>query len=268
MGKAARNSRELVEGCPLLRNREKLPSAVVLAGGLGTRLRTAYAGGPKSMAPVGKRPFLDYLLSWLRSQGVEKVVICVGYKRSQIQRFVGRGRKWGLRVTFSVERKLLGTGGALKKAENLISGDRVLVVNGDTFVDINVQELIKFHEGRKALATLAAVNVADSGRYGSLGVDGENKITAFFEKITRNGARQTGKHLINGGVYVFQKEVLKEIYAHDSVSLEREVLPLLVQQNCMYAFESNSYFLDIGVPEDLWRAQLELPERIRISHTR
>src|SRR5690349_18578713 len=96
---------------------EELPQAVILAGGLGTRLRSAYSAGPKSMAPVGGRPFLDYLLSWLQVQGVEEVILCVGYKRSRIKRFVGRGRKWGLRVKYSIERTPLGTGGAIKNAE-------------------------------------------------------------------------------------------------------------------------------------------------------
>src|SRR5215472_17570437 len=99
-----------------MQEKERALAAVILAGGLGLRLRSAYAAGPKSMAPVKGRPFLDYLLSWLQSQGVEEVILCVGYKRSQIQRFVGRGSKWGMCVRYSVEKKLLGTGGALKKA--------------------------------------------------------------------------------------------------------------------------------------------------------
>src|SRR5438093_756867 len=98
-----------------MREKERLPPVVILAGGLGTRLRSVYAAGPKSMAPVAGRPFLDYLLCWLQSQGVKEVILCVGYKRSHIKRFVGRGRKWGLQANYSIEHTPLGTGGALKK---------------------------------------------------------------------------------------------------------------------------------------------------------
>src|SRR6516162_7386838 len=110
-----------------MQEKERPLPAVILAGGLGVRLRSAYAAGPKSMAPIGKRPFIDYLLSWLQTQGVGDVILCVGYKRSHIQRFVGRGSKWGMRVRYSVEKKLLGTGGAVKQGARLISGETVLV---------------------------------------------------------------------------------------------------------------------------------------------
>ena len=243
---------------------------MVLAGGLGTRLRSAYSAGPKSMAPVQGRPFLDYLLNWLKCEGVSNVVLCVGYKKSHIRRFLGGGRKWGLRVKYSNEQKLLGTGGAVKKAEHLIVGDRLLVVNGDTFVDVGLRELMKFHISQKADATLAVVKVADSGRYGSVHLDRKGRITAFLEKRGRLGRkiRETRKGLINGGVYVFEKKVLKTIGRGQNVSLEREVFPALLAEKCVYGFKTESYFLDIGMPEDLRRAQSELPKRIRVSNSR
>src|SRR5215469_9672372 len=128
-----------------MQEKERPLPAVILAGGLGMRLRSSYASGPKSMAPIGERPFLDYLLSWLQIQGVEEVILCVGYKRSQIKRFVGRGCKWGLLAKYSIERAPLGTGGAIKKAERLASGETLLVVNGDTLLDVSLGELVKFH---------------------------------------------------------------------------------------------------------------------------
>jgi D-glycero-alpha-D-manno-heptose 1-phosphate guanylyltransferase len=253
-----------------IKDRERLPPAVILAGGLGVRLRSAYKGGPKSMAPVRGRPFLDYLLSWLQREGLEEVILCVGYKRSHIEKFVGTGRKWELRVKYSIEKKPLGTGGAVKKAERLIAGKRLLVVNGDTFVSVRLKELMKFHQSRKAMATLAVVKVVDSGRYGSLRVDRAGRITAFLEKNGRDGSErpETERCLINGGVYVFEKKLLKAIRAPGPVSLEREVFPSLLARKSVYGFERDTYFLDIGVPEDLGRAQSELPERICISHPR
>ena len=251
-------------------DREGLPPAVILAGGLGTRLRSVYAAGPKSMAPVKGRPFLDYLLAQLKKEGVKEVILCVGYKKCHIHRFVGSGDKWGLRAKYSVEHKLLGTGGALKKAEQLISEDRILVVNGDTFLDVNLRELVEFHESRKAAATLAAVKVADSARYGSLRLDSKSRITAFLEKSGREGSQgpRTEKKLVNGGMYVLEKSLLRAIGMCGPMSLERDIFPSLLPAKSVYGFASDAYFLDIGVPLDLWRAQSELPQRIVISHPR
>jgi NDP-sugar pyrophosphorylase family protein len=199
---------------------------------------------------------------------VEEVILCVGYKRSQIQRYVGGGRKWGLRVKYQIEQELLGTGGAVKRAEGLISGERLLVMNGDTFVDVNLRELVKFHRSRRALATMAVVKVADSRRYGSLRMDGEGRITAFLEKREKGagGDSEKGRRPINGGVYVFEKRLLSKIYAQVPISLEHKVFPRLTAGKRAYGFVSDTYFVDIGVPDDLRRAQSELPKRFGSHH--
>ena len=222
------------------------------------------------MAPVGGRPFLDYLLHWLKNEGADQVILCVGYKRSHIRRFVGGGRKWGLQVKYSVEHKLLGTGGAVKKAERLIPGRTLLVVNGDTFVDVRLSELMKFHQSRKTVATLTAVKVEDSWRYGALRLDGRGRVTAFLEKgaTDKTERHERRRRLINGGVYMFDKRALKTIRTRKATSLEKEVLPSLLGKKRVLGFESEGFFLDIGIPEDLRRAQSELPKRIRISHPR
>jgi NDP-sugar pyrophosphorylase family protein len=246
--------------------KKSLPVAVILAGGLGTRLRATYAAGPKSMAPVAGRPFLDYLLRWLRSEGVREVILCVGYKRTQIQKYVGAGRKWGLRARYSIEKKLLGTAGALKKAQRMISGESLLVINGDTYVDVNLTELTEFHRSREALATLAAVPVKDGERYGSLQLDGKSRITEFLEKGAVNlaGKRKQGKRPINAGVYVFEKNLFRAMPAGNPMSLEKNVFPRLVNSKKVYGFVRGAYFLDIGVPRDYRRAQDELPKRFGI----
>lgn len=247
----------------LTKQKLRLPSAVILAGGLGTRLRSAYAAGPKSMAPVAGRPFLDYLLRWLSSEGVEEVILCVGYKRSHIQKHVGAGRKWGLRVKYSIEKESLGTGGALRQAVRLISDKKIVVVNGDTFLDINLSDLVQFHESRKARATVTAVEVLDNRRYGSLRLDLQGRIAAFLEKAKGDEDEQSGttKKLINGGVYVFERELLESVHSRLPVSLEKEVFPSLITGNNVYGYTTDSYFLDIGLPEDLERAGRELPAR-------
>jgi NDP-sugar pyrophosphorylase family protein len=158
----------------------------------------------------------------------------------------------------------------LKKAERLIAGDRLVVVNLDTFVDVRLRELVKFHMSQKAQATLTAVKVPDSGRYGLVRLDRSRRITAFLEKRGRVGYRrhETQEGLINGGVYVLEKKVLKTIGRGRNASLEREVFPALLAEKCMYGFKTDGYFLDIGMPEELRRAQSELPKRIRVSHSR
>ena len=162
---------------------------MILAGGLGSRLRPAYAAGPKTLAPVGGRPFLDYLLNWLRAEGVEEVILCVGYKWLRIQRHVGSGRKWGLRVKYSIERKLLGTAGALKKAGEMLDGERAFVINGDTFLDVNLRKMSAFHRNQKGWATLAVAKVADARRFGTLRLDSRSRIVLFVEKSASDACR-------------------------------------------------------------------------------
>jgi NDP-sugar pyrophosphorylase family protein len=189
---------------------EKFPVALILAGGLGKRLRSAYAAGPKAMAPVGTRPFLDYLLHWLRAEGVQEVILCVGYMRSSIERHVGSGRKWGLRVKYSIDRKLLGTAGALKKAGAMLGSNRAFVINGDTFLDVNLREMSAFHRDRRAWATLAVAKVTDARPFGTLRLDSRDRITLFLEKSAgdRNDACARSKWQINGGVYLIEKKLL------------------------------------------------------------
>jgi NDP-sugar pyrophosphorylase family protein len=221
------------------------------------------------MVPVGGRPFLDYVLKWLRSEGVEEVVLCLGYKRASIQGYVGKGRKWGLRVRYSIERKLLGTAGAVKKAEALIAGERLLVINGDTIADVNLRELVTFHRKRQAWATLAVVKVADDRRYGSLKMDRNGRITAFLEKRNKRTSRDNEDHKrpINAGVYVFEKRLLSTIPVRSPTSLEKEVFPQLAAGGRAYGFVSDTYFMDIGVPDDLRRAEAEFRQRFGVGNS-
>jgi D-glycero-alpha-D-manno-heptose 1-phosphate guanylyltransferase len=256
-----------------LREKAGLPATLILAGGLGTRLRSAYAAGPKSMAPVGGRPFLDYLLRWLRSQGVKEVILCVGYKRAHIQRYVGKGRKWGLRVKYSIEKKLLGTGGAVKKAQSLIPGETFFVINGDTFLDVNLSQLARFHRSRRAFATMAVIRLANYARYGSLKMNRGGRITAFLEKQkarTDNDRvdRIDRKQPINGGVYLFEKSLLSKIPPRVPISLETKLFPWLAARKRTFGFVNDTYFVDIGVPDDLRRAQNELPQLLGIGNSR
>ncbi len=240
---------------------------LILAGGRGTRLRSSFRTGPKSMAPVGKRPFLAYLLRWLHDAGLRDVIVCVGYKKAQIQSWLGDGHNWGLRVKYSEEKKLLGTAGALKRAGKLVSSPLCLVVNGDSFLDANLRAMFRFHRQRRALATIALARVPDSTRYGAVTLDRSRRIIAFQEKeknlpekIDRASPRRF--QLINGGVYLLKKQVLAAIPPRRAVSLEKEIFPGIAGHR-LYGFVTQGYFIDIGVPADFARAQTELPRRLR-----
>jgi NDP-sugar pyrophosphorylase family protein len=257
-----RHTRGTIGGKPALASLENCP-ALILAGGLGTRLRAAFGDGPKSMAPVAGRHFLEYLLFWLRSAGIKDLILCVGYQKTQIQDWLGDGGHWGLRVRYSEEKELLGTAGALKLAADLVFAETCFVVNGDSFLSVNLSKMCQFHTVRGALATVAVARVRNSVRYGTVQLDRSGRITAFHEKskASRRGVTKRGRlQLINGGVYLFQKRFFDVIPSGRVISLEKEIFPELLDRK-LYGFATSGYFIDIGVPADFKRAQTELPKR-------
>lgn len=229
---------------------------MILAGGLGTRLRPAYDDGPKVMAPVDGRPFLWYLLTLLAAAGFEQVILCVGYRHDEINQWLGDGSRFGLAVSYSHETEPLGTAGALRLAySSYVSAPRFIAMNGDTLLQVDFTAMYKAHMRSGGLATMAVAAVSDTSRYGSVDIDEEGNVQQFREK--------SGEHVsgyINGGIYLFEDAVMDLVPPGRAVSLEREVLPLLRPQGLL-AFPCEGYFIDIGVPEDLARAQTELKER-------
>jgi D-sedoheptulose 7-phosphate isomerase len=222
-----------------------LPVAVVLAGGFGTRLPEVSATRPKPMADVEGRPFLEYVLEHLRRAGVREVVLAAGYRAEIIERHFGDGRAFGLRVRTIVEPEPLGTGGALRLALPHV-GDRALVLNGDTFVDVDVAAMVARHVEERAAATIAAVEREDASRFGRMVVEA-GRLAAFEEKRPE---RAPG--LVNAGVYVLERRVLEGVAAGRAVSFEREVLPgLLARDERVAVHVHRGYFEDIGVPETL-----------------
>ncbi|HVZ82655.1 MAG TPA: nucleotidyltransferase family protein [Terracidiphilus sp.] len=234
-----------------------LPQVLVLCGGLGTRLQAAYDGGPKALAPVNGRPFLDYQLAWLRRQGVRRAVLCVGYRHEEIEARYPAGAG-DPAIAYSVENQPLGTAGAVKNAEAAIEGKQFFVVNGDSLADVSLAELLQFHRARGAAATIATVRVDDAARYGSVAADADGRVTGFAEKGTASGRGR-----VNAGVYVMEPAVLDAIAAGRKVSLEREVFPALAGRG-LYAFAAQGSFIDIGVPEDWQAAQTAIPGRFNL----
>jgi NDP-sugar pyrophosphorylase family protein len=218
------------------------------------------------MAPVGGRPFLEYILLWLRAAGIRDLILCVGYERAQIQRWLGDGSHQRLRVRYSVEKELRGTAGALRLAARMLKAQTCLALNGDSFLEVNLQEMYRFHRSQRAIATIALAPVRDSERYGAVQLDPNGRIEAFHEKsdvIAKGHPGRGGCHLINGGVYLLQRRLLDSIPAGEAVSLEKEIFPGLAGGN-LYGFVARGFFIDIGVPADYAKAQVELPKRFSV----
>ena len=224
--------------------------ALILAGGLGTRLQKVVSDYPKPMVSIGGRPFLEYLILQLKKYNLTEIVLCIGYLGEKIKEYFQDGAKWEVKIEYSEEKKPLGTGGAIKLARNFIKGENFLVLNGDSYLDINFDELIKFHKLQEVLAILALVEVNKMDRYGAVEIDKDYRITNFREKeaISRS-------NLINGGVYIFHKGIFNFI-PEGRVSLEKDIFPKLIGKG-FHGKPHRTYFIDIGVPEDYNRIQKE-----------
>jgi D-glycero-alpha-D-manno-heptose 1-phosphate guanylyltransferase len=227
---------------------EDLP-ALLLVGGMGTRLRPVLSEKPKPLAPVGGIPFLELLVLQLRSQGIRRLVMCTGYQARQIKEEFGDGRKWDVTIEYSNEPSALGTAGAVKFAEHFLSqASDFLVMNGDSFLEFDCRQLLRFHREHGGWASIAVRRVANAARYGTVHVDAQNRVVRFSEKM---GIDAPG--LINGGVYVFKRAILKQI-PEGPASLEKVVLPGILEHGA-FVLEQNGMFIDIGTPEDYARAQ-------------
>lgn len=223
--------------------------AVLLVGGRGTRLRSVLPSTPKPLASLGDKPFLDLLIRQLRHQGICRIVMCIGYLGDQIEKKFSDGNDWNVAISYSREENPLGTAGALKHAESQIGhADQFLVMNGDSFLEFDLSQLIQFHREHSGIATVAVRRVQNAARYGTVQSDYGGRVTRFTEKL---GADVPG--VINAGVYLFSRAIL-DFIPEGSSSLEKDVLPQLLDLG-VYALEQPGMFIDIGTPEDYSRAQ-------------
>ncbi|MGB2711300.1 MAG: NDP-sugar synthase [Conexibacter sp.] len=218
--------------------------ALILAGGEGTRLRPLTSTVPKPVVPLVDRPFIAFMIEWLRGHGVDDVVISCGFMASGVHNVLGDGSAYGIRLRYVEEPEPLGTGGAVKFAEPLL-GERFLVLNGDVLTDIDLTQQIAQHERTGARATLALVAVDDPSAYGLVRLQSDGSVREFLEKPSPD---QIDTNLVNAGAYVLHRDVLAGIPSGQHVSIEREVFPTLVDAG-LYGFEARGYWLDIGTPE-------------------
>lgn len=217
-------------------------TALILAGGLGTRLRSVVSQRPKVLAETCGRPFLSRLLDQLTAVGVAEAVLCTGYLGEQVEATFGRSYD-GLHLVYSRETTPLGTGGALRAALPLAAGDPLLVMNGDSYFQVDLSAFWAYHQAHAAPATLALARVPDTQRFGQVTVAGDGRVLAFEEKGSRDGSGW-----INAGLYLLGRERLQAIPAQGAVSLERQCFPAWIGHG-LYGYQAEGAFLDIGTPE-------------------
>ena len=225
-----------------------LDCAVILAGGLGSRLRSVVPDLPKPMAPVGQKPFLSYLMAWLKAQGISQIILSVGYKNQVIKDFYGD--VWnGIRLSYAREDEPIGTGGGLLNAlSKLTDAKTILVVNGDTFFPLNVVSLLQTHREKKSDMTICGFFSEKNDRYSCLRLSKEMRV------LGKGGAGG----FISGGVYLLDEKLIEYLQSFEvcKLSFEDALTPQLLSEGWRaFGYASEAFFIDIGIPEDYSRAQ-------------
>lgn len=238
-------------------NDNKTKQAVILCGGLGTRLKDVIKDIPKPMAPVGKLPFLDYLVSQLKQNGFNKFLFLTGYKSEVIENYFQ-----GKEFNFSVEKMPLGTGGALFNAFAKLE-DEFFMLNGDTFFDIDFNIFLAFINSKEIPVALALRATSDVSRYGLVNINDNFAVEKFVEKTSLD--EKTPDGYINAGIYYFKKAFLKSYFENWNkklLSIEKDIFPQMVNKSELFALPLGGKFIDIGIPEDYKKAQEEIPQRV------
>jgi D-glycero-alpha-D-manno-heptose 1-phosphate guanylyltransferase len=231
-----------------------IKEAIILAGGFGTRLQSVVSDVPKPMAPVNNEPFLNYLLTYLSHYGIQKVVLSTGYLEEKIRNYYqANNNTWkGIALSYSHEHEALGTGGAIRLAMGQCNEEYVLALNGDSFFDVNLNDLHQNHHQLNAQHTLALRKVNNASRYGAVETN-NSRIVKFKEKDEH---QKPGT--INGGIYILHKTTFtNHTEASKNFSIERDFFEKQLTQQKIYGFEYEGQFIDIGTPEDFTRAQDE-----------
>lgn len=235
-----------------------IKEAIILAGGLGTRLREAVPDLPKCMAPILAKPFIGYLVDYLVQQGIEKFIFCLGYKHEIVEQYLNTQYSH-LDIIYSVEDEPLGTGGAILLACGLIAGETALVLNGDTFFRVDIIQLAAFHELCGADCTLALKPLQHFDRYGVVQLQPDYSVFAFQEKKYYDAG------LINGGVYALNVPLFRRLPFPRTFSFEKDYLEKNAGSGRLYSVVQDVYFIDIGIPADYDRAQTELIQNISMN---
>lgn len=232
-------------------------SAIILAGGLGTRLRGTIGDIPKCMAPVAGRPFIEYLFRYLQRQGVQHVVLSLGYRADIVEEWLA-ARTPRFSVQSVIEPEPLGTGGGISMALDACTDQHVFVVNGDTYFDVDLQHMLYRHLRSGAQTTIALKELQDFDRYGTVTLH-EAPDFSGWDIVSFNEKQPTVRGLINGGVYCIDRDSFSGMELPAKFSFETQYLAQQVGRELLYGYKSNGYFIDIGVPDDYARAQTDFP---------
>ena len=231
--------------------------AIILAGGLGTRLQSEVANLPKCMAPINELPFLYYQIRHLQQQGIERFIFSLGYLSAHASNYISSVLPEAA-YTLVTEPYPLGTGGAVQLAMQQVKGNAVWVLNGDSICLVSLEQQWRLHLSNKATCTLALVPKQQFDRYGVVTIDEMNRIKGFQEKKWQEYG------LINAGIYLMEVAAFQATSWPEKFSLETEYLQKQYATTAMYGYTENAYFLDIGIPEDYHRAQRELPQQLAL----
>jgi D-glycero-alpha-D-manno-heptose 1-phosphate guanylyltransferase len=227
--------------------------AIILAGGLGTRLRDEVPDLPKCLAPVNEKPFLHYLILFLKKAGIERFIFSLGYKADAAITFIAANLS-PAEYSLVIEPEPLGTGGAIRLAMESVKGEHVWVLNGDSISMVNLAEQYRLHTSQAAICTLALIPQQQFDRYGTVTIDQNNRITGFAEKQWQENG------LINAGIYLLHKNTFLQSTPAGNFSMETEFLQRFYPTLPMYGYVEAAYFIDIGVPADYRRAQQEFSQ--------
>lgn len=231
--------------------------AVILVGGRGTRLRPLTSSRPKPVITLVDRPFLAFMIEWLRGHGVDDIVLSCGFEPSQIEQTLGDGSRWGVRVRYVVEPEPRGTAGAIKECEPLLD-ERFLVLNGDVLTDFDIGAQVADHERSGAAATLGLVPVEDPSAYGLVLCQQDGGVTGFLEKPGADELSGISDYLISAGIYVLERSVLSLVAPERKVSIEREIWPQLVGAGLHATADRDAYWMDIGTPDRYLQATFDI----------
>ncbi|MDD4683867.1 MAG: nucleotidyltransferase family protein [Bacteroidales bacterium] len=230
----------------------KLEEAIILAGGMGTRLKGVISDIPKPLAPVNGLPFLTYLIKFLKKEGIKHIVLSVGYKWEMIKEIYGDSFE-GIDISYAVEKEPLGTGGGIALALKETTQDDILILNGDSFIDFDLKSFYDFHKKENAALSFVLKEMNDFERYGSVEVKG-NKIIEFREK------KHIDKGLINAGAYIGKRNIFDGLNLPDKFSFEQDYLEKKVKEGLFFGYKTKGYFIDIGIPEDYNKAEIDFKE--------
>ena len=221
-----------------------MKKALILAGGFGTRLREVVKDVPKPMVLFVGKPFLEHQMRYLKTQGIEEVILAVHYWADKIKSYFRDGRRINMNITYSDEDTPLGTAGALKKAENLLDENFVLV-NGDTYHDIDYKNILNFHKKNKAFITIASHRANENNKNFHRFLEEEGKVKEYYGRKEHSYSNAAAT-----GIFVINKEILKKIEEGVAVSLEYELIDYYARRGKVFTIVSDSYYRDIGTPKD------------------